>query len=88
MKFKELDRQEAERNKAMVSERMELPKLDAKKEEKVEPIIEIKEEAKPTLKTDVVVDENPKINVDKDSTVIADNVISDDEFFDDFFGEE
>ena len=87
-KFKELDRQEAERNKAMVSERMELPKLDAKKEEKVEPIIEIKEEAKPTLKTDVVVDENPKINVDKDSTVIADNVISDDEFFDDFFDEE
>ena len=35
-----------------------------------------------------MVSENPKINVDKDSKVIADNVISDDEFFDDFFGED
>lgn len=38
-------------------------------------MINIKEEAK---------EENPKINVDADSKVIADNVVSDDEFFDDF----
>ena len=30
----------------------------------------------------------PIINVDTDSKVIDDNVISDDEFFDDFFGDE
>ena len=90
-KFKELDRQEAERNKAkenafMPKDDIELPKLDEKKEEKDEPIIEVKEE--PEIKKDIMVAENPKINVDKDSKVIADNVISDDEFFDDFFGEE
>ena len=90
-KFKELDRQEAERNKSkenafMPKDDIELPKLDEKKEEKDEPIIEVKEE--PEIKKDVTVTENPKINVDKDSKVIADNVISDDEFFDDFFGEE
>ena len=90
-KFKELDRQEAERNKAkenafMPKDDIELPKLDEKKEEKDKPIIEVKEE--PEIKKDVTVTENPKINVDKDSKVIADNVISDDEFFDDFFGED
>lgn len=90
-KFKELDRQEAERNKAkenafMPKDDIELPKLDEKKEEKDEPIIEVKEE--PQIKKDIMVSENPKINVDKDSKVIADNVISDDEFFDDFFGED
>ena len=92
-KFKELDRQEAERNKAkentfMPKEDIELPKLDEKKEEKVEPIIEVKEEPKETEKKEDIVLDNPKISVDKDSTVIANNVISDDEFFDDFFGEE
>lgn len=44
-------------------------------EVKEDPMINIKEEAK---------EENPKINVDADSKVIADNVVSDDEFFDDF----
>ena len=33
-------------------------------------------------------DESPKINVDSDSKVIGDNIISDDEFFDDFFGDD
>ena len=92
-KFKELDRQEAERNKAkenafMPKDDIELPKLDEKKEEKVVPIIEVKEEPKEIEKKEDIVLDNPKINVDKDSTVIANNVISDDEFFDDFFGEE
>ena len=32
-------------------------------------------------------DEKPKINVDADSIVVNDNLISDDEFFDDFFDE-
>ena len=70
----------------MPKDDIELPKLDEKKEEKDEPIIEVKEE--PEIKKNVTVTENPKINVDKDSKVIANNVISDDEFFDDFFGDE
>ena len=86
-----VNRTKAERNKAkenafMPKDDIELPKLDEKKEEKDEPIIEVKEE--PQIKKDIMVSENPKINVDKDSKVIADNVISDDEFFDDFFGED
>ena len=75
-KFKELDRQEAEKNKE--KENLELPKLN----EDEKPVIEIKEEPK-----EEVVD-TPKINVDTESKVITDNVISDDEFFDDFFDEE
>ena len=90
-KFKELDRQEAEKNKAtenafMPKDDIKLPRLDDKKEDKKDSIIEFKEE--PQIKKDIMVAENPKINVDKDSKVIADNVISDDEFFDDFFGED
>ena len=32
--------------------------------------------------------EKPKINVDSDSKIVSDNIISDDEFFDDFFGDD
>ena len=82
-KFKELDKQEEEKNKEAVNtliskEDAVLPKLNEDENQ----IIEIKEEPK-----EVIVD-NPKINVDKESKVITDNVISDDEFFDDFFDEE
>ena len=73
-KFKELDRQEALKNKANDVSNDELPKI--KEEVKSEPLVEIKEE------------ENPKISVDTESKVIADNVVSDDEFFDDFFDTE
>lgn len=33
-------------------------------------------------------EEKPKVNVDVDSVVIDNNIVSDDEFFDDFFGDE
>lgn len=33
-------------------------------------------------------DEKPKVNVDVDSIIVNENVISDDEFFDDFFGDD
>ena len=83
-KFKELDRQEEERNKAkqnafISKDDIELPKM----EEKHEPLVEIQREENKKEIVDV-----PKINVDKDSKVITDNVISDDEFFDDFFFDE
>jgi len=32
--------------------------------------------------------DKPKVNVDVDSIIVNNNVISDDEFFDDFFGED
>ena len=59
--------------------------MESTKEEKtkVEPLeIESLEQAP------VKVEEKPKINVDADSKVVNDNMISDDEFFDDFFEDE
>ena len=35
-----------------------------------------------------IINESPKINVDSESKVIDENIISDDEFFDDFFGDD
>ena len=32
--------------------------------------------------------EAPKVNIDVDSVIMNENVITDDEFFDDFFGED
>lgn len=75
-KFKELDRQEEEQKKKNMETKSDDKVLSITDEVKEDPMINIKEEAK---------EENPKINVDADSKVIADNVVSDDEFFDDFF---
>ena len=33
-------------------------------------------------------EDKPKVNVDVDSIIVNDNVISDDDFFDDFFGDD
>lgn len=81
-KFKELDRQE-EKNKA---NELDLPKISEEPKEDVKPndvsLLEIKNDDKTEKEV------NPVIKVDSDSKVIADNVVSDDEFFDDFFGDE
>lgn len=97
-KFKELDKKEEEKRKAMqqqkdgqnptpVVQNKELPKL---KEEASNDFF--KEIMQPELtKAQVkepLMEENPKIKVDSDSKVIDNNVISDDEFFDDFFGDD
>ena len=34
-----------------------------------------------------LINDKPKINVDADSIIVNDNLITDDEFFDDFFSE-
>lgn len=88
-KIKELDRQEEEKKKKeknilqIDNDKIELSnknilfkpesKIEKKETEKVEPEI---------------INETPTIKVDNDSKVIDDNIISDDEFFDDFFGDE
>lgn len=52
-------------------------------------LIEIKEDEElPNLNNEEDVIDTPVIKVDTESKVISDNVISDDEFFDDFFSEE
>ncbi len=77
-KLKELDEEEArEKEKLAKQNNMELPKLETPK--LADQNIEI-----PLPK----MEEKPKINVDADSIIMDDNVITDDEFFDDFFGDE
>ncbi len=84
-KFKELDRQEAMKKEAKEEQPVkkddllpEVDKIPEKHEEKQLEIVEPEE----------VLPASPVINVDKDSKVIDDSVVSDDEFFDDFFGDE
>lgn len=84
-KFKELDRQEAMKKEVKEEQPVkkddlipEVDKIPEKHEDKQLEIVEPEE----------VLPASPVINVDKDSKVIDDSVVSDDEFFDDFFGDE
>lgn len=78
-KFKELDKKEELRKKEL-EEKRKSPEtgiiIDNEEKEELPKVKNIKEQ----------VNENPKIIVDNESKVIDDNVITDDEFFDDFFG--
>ena len=80
-RLKELDEEEAKEKQALEAKKKAEQKeqLSVKPEPKIEqpkekPIVEQKEN-------------KPKINVDNDSVVVNDNVVTDDEFFDDFFGD-
>ena len=113
-KFKELDRQEAEKKKlsnndvgniSNIEDNIELPK---KKEVSTNRFFNDDLFDKKTYNNDNVLNpfnvgisntvkeqnpkvennEKPKINVDSDSKIVSDNIISDDEFFDDFFGDD
>ena len=72
--LKESEEKEKELKQTEQKQEIELPKLEEKK-----PIVQ----EKPVIKESI--EEKPKINVDTDSIVMNDNVITDDEFFDDFF---
>ena len=84
-KFKELDRQEAMKKEVKEEQPVKkddlLPEVDKVPEKHEEKQLEI-------VEPEEVLPASPVINVDKDSKVIDDSVVSDDEFFDDFFGEE
>ncbi len=102
-KLKELDEEEA-RQKAEMEKAKETPKEEPKqvenivKEQKKEdshtPMVDEittpekpKKENKKSKKEDKLPDK-PKINIDVDSVIVNDNIITDDEFFDDFFMDE
>lgn len=99
-KLKELDEEEARQKEEMEKKTKEIPKIEEPKEEKKEnepyaPMVEnIKSPEKPKetkknkkSKEDQLPDK-PKINIDVDSVIVNDNIITDDEFFDDFFMDE
>jgi len=83
-KLKELDEEE-QRQKAEM-------KVQANKLANEEIIIDDKEEKNEIEIEPIIVEEKtvekPKINIDVDSVIVNENVITDDEFFDDFFGDE
>ena len=91
-RLKELDEEE-EKQKAMLNKNNQENLVMAPKEEiKTVDFSEVKE---PQEKSNLDLqtkekknnDEQPKINVDADSIIVNENVITDDEFFDDFFGD-
>lgn len=101
-RLKELDEEEARQKEELAKKEAEhkiedLPKIEDKKEELVEEKIkeeipEIPKEEPPKIEekleqSSVNIDDKPKINIDADSIIVNENVITDDEFFDDFFGE-
>ena len=77
-RIKEIDEEEERRKKLKEQEKKNLF-LDSKQAE-MGNIVETKKEEK--------IEEKPKVNVDVDSIIVNENVISDDEFFDDFFGDD
>ena len=88
-KLKELDEEEARQKEEMEKAKKEVK--EEKKVKEVKPVEKVKEEPKIVKKENVKKEhklpEKPKINVDVDSVIVNDNIITDDEFFDDFFGE-
>mgnify|MGYP004558768629 FL=1 len=77
-KIKEIDEEEAKRKKEKEAS------IIPKKEEDL--LIDLDDDIEIPAVTKK--DEKPKVNVDVDSIIVNDNVISDDEFFDDFFGDD
>ena len=84
-KFKQLDKEEEE-NRKKIQEELKSNKDDAmiKINDDLEPLAKKEPEVIPEAKKMEDI-EKPKINVDADSIIVNENVITDDEFFDDFF---
>ena len=85
-KLAELEEEEKKEKEASTMKKEEPKNIELPKLEEQTPITNKEEVKKEDIKE--VNNDKPKINVDADSIVMNDNVITDDEFFDDFFGEE
>jgi len=100
-RLKELDEEEARQKEAekKEQEKNEIPKeepvkniINIENKTKVEQVPEKKTEIKKETKKieskkkeEEKIPDKPKINIDVDSVIVNDNIITDDEFFDDFF---
>ena len=93
-RLKELDEEEErekkklEESKKKQKQAEELPKKKEEKKEEKKPEKEKKKTEKIVEEPKEEINDKPKINVDVDSVIVNDNMITDDEFFDDFFGDE
>ena len=83
-KLKELDEEEKKQKEKLKMQNQELMssanKILEEQKEKIEEAKHREEQDKPV--------EKPKVNIDVDSVIVNENVITDDEFFDDFFGDD
>lgn len=77
-RLKELDEEEAREKERM---KIQMPNLD-------NPLNNNKDIVKSGEAPIEKLLEKPKVNIDVDSVIVNENVITDDEFFDDFFGED
>ena len=97
-KLKELDEEEARQKEAEKkakeekSEPKKIPDEPIKKEEPTPKVKEVvtpdKKNEKKKIEKELELPNKPKINIDVDSVIVNDNIITDDEFFDDFFSDE
>ena len=93
-KIAELDAEE-ERRKKELQETPELPKPDTSVQEEEKPVEipaqepeAVIEESKPIEEDTKTEEDKPIINVDADSVIVDEKIVTDDEFFDDFFGDD
>jgi len=87
-KLKELDEEEKRQKEKLKEQNRQLMGENTKQEAVIEPVVEIEKEIPKDEKEEEKVVEKPKINIDVDSVIVNENVITDDEFFDDFFGDD
>ena len=84
-KLKELEEEEKRQKDKMKEQNKIL--LDNKDDNNIKQLSLIDDEKEEKAK-EIKTNEKPKINIDVDSVIVNENVITDDEFFDDFFGED
>lgn len=97
-KLKELEEEEEREKKNNISTTENNVKSDDEKvnEQKKKPVFELPKnievdsgnKVKENKDNSIEKNDKPKINVDVDSVIVNDNIITDDEFFDDFFQDE
>ncbi len=96
---KEEEEKKKEMEKIKAQEQPALPSIEIKEEKPKEtkidfPSIDLNSSLKPekpqekTTTPEIKTQPKPNINVDNDSVIVDEHVVSDDEFFDDFFGDE
>jgi len=83
-KLKELEEEEKRQKEKLKEQNRQLMESVVKKEPTPHQESLFKDEEKEEIKQT----EKPKINIDVDSVIVNENVITDDEFFDDFFGDD
>ncbi len=89
-KLQELDEEEKRQKEKLKQQNAELIDINQKKNESILEKIKEDDDEEDTVeeKREEKREEKPKVNLDVNSVIVNENVITDDEFFDDFFSDE